>query len=66
MISPNISILDGSLFFTISLVFALLSFLGYFSFLFSAISWFQAVFCRFDYGLYDTDIRFCGKMDLCV
>ena len=35
MISPNISILDGSLFFTISLVFVLLSFLGYFSFIFS-------------------------------
>ena len=35
MFSPNISIVDGSLFFTISLIFVLVSFLGYFSFIFS-------------------------------
>lgn len=35
MFSPNISIVDGSLFFTISLIFVLISFLGYFSFIFS-------------------------------
>ncbi|MCL4542346.1 MAG: c-type cytochrome biogenesis protein CcsB [Deltaproteobacteria bacterium] len=35
MISPNVSVLDGSLFFTISLIFILLSFIGYFSFIFS-------------------------------
>lgn len=35
MISPNISILDGSLYFTVSLVFVVLSFIGYFLFLFT-------------------------------
>lgn len=35
MISPNISILDGSLFFTVSLFFVLVAFLGYFSYIFS-------------------------------
>ncbi len=35
MFSPNISVLDGSLYFTVSLLFTAISFLGYFIFLFS-------------------------------
>ncbi len=35
MISPNISVLDGSLYFTISLLFVFASFIGYFIFLFT-------------------------------
>lgn len=35
MISPNISVLDGSLYFTVSLFFVLTSFAGYFFFLFT-------------------------------
>ena len=35
MISPNISVLDGSLYFTISLLFVFVSFIGYFIFLFT-------------------------------
>ncbi|MHB1661687.1 MAG: c-type cytochrome biogenesis protein CcsB [bacterium] len=35
MVSPNISMLDGSLYFTVSLLFVILSFAGYFLFLFT-------------------------------
>ncbi|MCL6119830.1 MAG: c-type cytochrome biogenesis protein CcsB [Deltaproteobacteria bacterium] len=35
MISPNISVLDGSLYFTVSLLFVFASFIGYFIFLFT-------------------------------
>ncbi len=35
MISPNISVLDGSLYFTVSLLFIFVSFIGYFIFLFT-------------------------------
>ena len=35
MISPNISVLDGSLYFTVSLLFVFASFMGYFIFLFT-------------------------------
>ncbi|MHB1697796.1 MAG: c-type cytochrome biogenesis protein CcsB [bacterium] len=35
MVSPNISMIDGSLYFTVSLLFVILSFAGYFLFLFT-------------------------------